>query len=176
MFLKGFKEKSNKKIINNLLNSREVNVDGSKVEHLGVLLHVNEFSDFETFRKLAESINVLPNKLKIVAYSSNEKELPNFWETCFTEKDFGWKGTINNVELQTFTETKFDALISYYAEDLIELKLITAKSQAKFKIGILQSDERLNDLIIKTGINEFDLFSKELKKYLNIFNKLKHAK
>ena len=102
MFLKAFKEKSNKKIINSLLNSREVFVDNSKVESLGVLLHANEFNDFEAFRKLAEYINVLPNKVKIVAYASDEKKLTNFWEVCFTEKDFGWKGTINNIELQTF--------------------------------------------------------------------------
>ena len=176
MFLKGFKEKSNKKIINSLLKSREVFVDESKIEHLGVLLHVNEFEDFEAFRKLATSLNVLPNKLKIVAFTDNEKEQPNFWEVCFNPKDFGWKGTIHNVELRTFLDTKFDALISYYCNELTELKLITAMSKAKFKIGILQSDERLNDLIIKTEVGKFDLFKKELIKYLTIFNKIKHAK
>lgn len=176
MFLKAFKEKSNKKIINSLLNSREVFVDNSKVESLGVLLHANEFNDFEAFRKLAEYINVLPNKVKIVAYASDEKKLTNFWEVCFTEKDFGWKGTINNIELQTFINTQFDVLVSYYEDDDLELKMITAMSKARFKIGLLQSDQRLNDLIIKTKISEFDLFKEELKKYLNIFNKLKHAK
>jgi len=176
MFLKGFKEKSNKKIINSLLKSREVFVDESKIEHLGILLHVNEFDDFEVFRKLAASLNVLPNKLKIVAFTDNEKDQPNFWEVCFNLKDFGWKGTVNNVELQTFLDTQYDALISYYTSEVIELKLITAMSKAKFKIGILQSDERLNDLIIKTEVGQFDLFKKELIKYLTIFNKLKHAK
>ena len=176
MFLKAFKEKSNKKIINSLLNSRVIFVDESKVEHLGVLLHVNEFNDFEVFRKLAEELYIMLNKLKIVAYASDEKKLTNFWEVCFTEKDFGWKGTINNVELKTFIDTQFDALISYYEDEYLELKLITAMSKARFKVGVLQSDERLNDLIIKTKINEFGLFKKELKKYLNIFNKLKDAK
>ncbi|HZW63003.1 MAG TPA: hypothetical protein VFF15_05075 [Flavobacteriaceae bacterium] len=176
MFLKGFKEKSNKKIINALLKSRQVFVTNTKIEHLGVLLHINEFHDFEAFRKLANTMNILPNKLKIVAFTSNEKETPNFWEVCFSAKDFGWKGTVNNIELQTFIDTKFDALISYYSEELTELELITAKSNAQFKIGILQTDERLNDLIIKTKINDFTTFQNEVLKYLNIFNKLKHAK
>lgn len=176
MFLKGFREKSNKKVINSLLNTRKISVTSSKVNHLGVLLHINEFDDFEAFRKLANKMNVLPNKLKIVAYTSNEKEVPNFWEVCFTEKDFGWKGTIKNIELQTFVDTKFDALISYYLDEVTELKLITAKSQAQFKIGILQEDERLNDLIIKTKIKQFDVFQKEVLKYLHIFKKLKHER
>lgn len=176
MFLKGFREKSNKKVINSLLDTRKISVTSSKVNHLGVLLHINEFDDFEAFRKLANKMNVLPNKLKIVAYTSNEKEVPNFWEVCFTEKDFGWKGAIKNIELQTFVDTKFDALISYYLDEVTELKLITAKSQAQFKIGILQDDERLNDLIIKTKIKQFDVFQKEVLKYLHIFKKLKHER
>ncbi|MCB0438816.1 MAG: hypothetical protein KDD20_08755 [Mangrovimonas sp.] len=176
MFLKAFKEKSNKKIINSLLNSREVFVDSSKVEHLGVLLNVGESNDFEAFRKLADEMNILPNKLKIVAFSNNDKSESNFWDTCFTPKDFGWSGTTSNRELKTFLETSFDVLISYYAEDLLELKMITAQSQAKFKVGIFQKDDRLNDLIIKTPVNQFGLFKKELIKYLTIFKKLKHAK
>ena len=121
-------------------------------------------------------MNVLSNKLKIVAYTSNEKDTPNFWEVCFTEKDFGWKGLIKNIELQTFVDTRFDALISYYSEDITELKLITVKSKAIFKIGILQKDERLNDLIIKTKPKQFNVFQKEVLKYLKIFNKLKNER
>ena len=33
---------------------------------------------------------------------------------------------------------------------------MTAKSKAKFKIGILQTDERLNDLIIKTSLKQLE--------------------
>lgn len=92
---------------------------------------------------------------------------------CFDPKDFGWGGTIKNTELQSFLDTEFDVLISYYAKDQLELKLLTALSQAKFKIGILQTDERLNDLIIKTDISEFNVFKDELIKYLTILNKIK---
>ena len=56
----------------------------------------------------------------------------------------------------------------------LELKLLTGTSKAQFKIGILQSDARLNDLIIKTNLKEFDVFKAELHKYLNILNKIKN--
>ena len=51
---------------------------------------------------------------------------------------------------------------------------MTAKSKAQFKIGILQSDERLNDLIIKTNTNELNVFKKEVFKYITILNKVKN--
>ncbi|MCL6295969.1 DUF6913 domain-containing protein [Jejuia spongiicola] len=174
MILKGFKEKSNKKHLNKLLSQREVNVVDNKVESLGVILNIDEVDDFELFRALADDINVRPNRLKIIAFSTNKKDNLSTWDECFNPKDFGWNGSIKNIELQSFLNTSFDALISYYTKDELELKLLTATSKAKFKIGILQTDARLNDLIIKTSLNEFDVFKKELNKYLTILNKIKN--
>lgn len=173
MILKGFKEKSNKKFLNKLLSNRNVNILDNKIESLGVILNVDEVDDFELFRTMADNINVHPNKLKIIAFSATKIEGLNTWDNCFNLKDFGWNGTIKNVELQWFLNTKFDALISYYTQDELELKLLTATSKAQFKIGILQTDIRLNDLIIKTKINEFDVFKTEVYKYLTILNKIK---
>jgi len=174
MILKVFKEKSNKKYLNRILLNRNVNVTDSKIKSLGVIIHIDEVDDFELFRGLVKLFNIHPNQIKVIAYTSNNKDEQNSWDTCFNEKDFGWKGTIKNVELQQFLDTKFDALISYYVQDELELKLMTAKSQAQFKVGIFQTDDRLNDLIIKTNIKEFNVFKNELFKYLTILNKIKN--
>lgn len=172
--LKGFKEKSNKKHLNKILDSRESLFDDSKIKSLGIIFCIEEMGDFEIFRNLASALNVMPNKVKIIAYTQSIKDAPNFWDTYYHSEDFGWNGNIKNVELQTFLDTKFDALISYYESDILELKLLTALSKAKFKIGILQSDHRINDLIIKTSLKEFRLFKSELVKYLFTLKKIKN--
>ena len=172
MILKGFKEKSNKKYLNKLLLERQLEVADSDVESLGVILNLDEIDDFEMFNSLADTLKVKSNKLKIIAFSQNEKEDLKTWDNCYNPKDFGWRGAIKNPELEGFLNTKFDVLVSYYDTDILELKLITAKSKAKFKIGILQSDERINDLIIKTNLKDFDLFKTETFKYLKILNKI----
>lgn len=172
MILKGFKEKSNKKYLNKLLSERQANVNDGKIISLGIIFNIDEIDSFEQFRKLADCIDVRPNRVKIIAFSENEKENINTWDACYNPKDFGWNGTVKNTELQEFLNTEFDALVSYYEEGVLELKLITALSKAKFKIGILQTDERLNDLIIKTPLKEFNSFKKEVHKYLNILNKI----
>ncbi len=172
MILKAFKEKSNKKHLNKLIAERHVNVDDSKINSLGVILNIDEFDDLELFRNLADFIKIRPNKLKIITFSANKKEKQYTWDDCFDFNDFGWKGQIKNIELQTFLNTKFDALISYYTNEQLELKLLTALSKAQFKVGILQTDERLNDLIIKTNLKEFNVFKAELYKYLTILNKI----
>ena len=173
MILKGFKEKSNEKYLNRLLSERHVNINEDAVVSLGVILNIDEIDDFELFTKLADYIKVRPNRVKIIAFSESKKEVLNTWDECYNPKDFGWKGVIKNSELESFLDTKFDVLISYYEQEILELKMITAFSKAKFKIGILQSDERINDLIIKTTLNEFDVFKEEVFKYLKILNKIK---
>lgn len=168
MILKGFKKKSIKKYLNKLLSERHVDVTDNKIESIGVILNINEVDDFELFRKLADNLKIHPNKLKIIAFSESKKDDINSWDNCYNPKDFGWKGSIKNIELQSFLDLKFDVLISYYEKEILELKLITASSKAKLKVGILQTDERLNDLIIKTNLKEFDVFKRELFKYLTI--------
>ncbi|MDU8887311.1 hypothetical protein RXV94_14160 [Yeosuana sp. MJ-SS3] len=170
--LKGFKQKSNEKYLNSILNSRELNVNNDKIKSLGIIFCIDELEDFELFRNLAEAIKVRPNKLKIIAYTESIKDAPNFWDTYYHSEDFGWNGKIKNVELQSFLDIKFDALVSYYEKDILELKLLTAMSKAKFKIGILKTDQRLNDFIIKTKLKEFYLFKRELIRYLNILKKI----
>ena len=170
--MKGFKEKSNKKYLNKLLSKRYVNVTKDKVVSLGVIFNIDEINDFKMFSQLAECVNVRPNRMKVVAFSESKKEVLNTWDECYNPKDFGWRGTIKNSGLESFLDTKFDVLISYYEQEYLELKLITALSKATFKIGILQSDERINDLIIKTSLKEFELFKDEVFKYLKILNKI----
>ena len=67
MFLKLFKDKSNQKYINRILNSRISNVRKKRIESVGVLLNLEEFSDYDALKQFLKSINVLDNKVKFIA-------------------------------------------------------------------------------------------------------------
>ncbi|TXE17444.1 hypothetical protein ES692_09200 [Psychroserpens burtonensis] len=172
MILKVFKEKSNQKYINKLLSARQVAVSNNKMNTVGVILSVSEFSDFESFRLFFKSLGIQAAKTKIIAFVEDTKDSNELWDTYFNPKDFGWKGKINNIDLQIFVDTKFDVLISYYKENHLELNLITASSKANFKVGLTNEDERLFDLMIDVKPKEFSVFKDELKKYLTVLNKL----
>lgn len=175
MILRGFKEKSNKKYLNRLLAQNRSGPSSNVIESLGVIFCVDEFIDFECFKKLAEQLNIKPNRIKIIAYSTKKnKSHLHVWSNCYTVKDLGRKGHVKSIGLNDFLNEEFDVLISYYQANIVALKLLTAKSKSGFKIGILQDDERLNDLIIKTQIKEFNLFKDEVFKYLTILKKIKN--
>jgi hypothetical protein len=172
MILKAFKDKSNQKYINKLLVARKVGVNSTKVKTIAVLLNAIEFNNFEVFNNFFEELNLKSPKHKIIAFTTDDKFEASQWETYFRPKDFGWKGKINNVDLQSFMDEDYDVLISYYKNETLALNLITAKSKANLKVGLSRSDERLYDLIIDLNPKDITVFKTEFKKYLNILNKL----
>ena len=172
MFLRRFKEKSNQKYINSILNSRRVAIHSRPIESIGVILNYDECNKYDALRAIFKSVGILENKVKFLTFITDEKLAPNSWDAYFNPRDFGWKGSINNVEAQEFIKTEFDALISFYKEDNLELNMITASSKANFKIGISNNDDRLHDFIIDIKPHQIDLFKYELIKYLKVLNKI----
>lgn len=172
MILKGFKENSNKKYIESQLRERIVVNQEVAITTLGIFVSADEVADYEWFTTLANDLKIKQHKVKLIVFTENEVETTQFSGVIVTPETIGWKGTIKDGEVQAFVNTKFDALISYYKQDKIPLKLITAASKAVFKIGIFENDNRLNDLIIKTEINDTKTFKTELLKYLHTLNRI----
>jgi len=172
MILKAFKTKSNQKYVNSLLKDRKGTVNNKKVATIAVLLNLDEFTDFESFRSYFMELNLISPKHKIVAFTMDDKHEGSQWETYFSPKDIGWKGKINSTDLQAFIDEDYDVLISYFKTNEVLLNLITTLSKANFKVGISRQDERLYDLIIDIKPSDFDIFKVEFRKYLNILKKL----
>lgn len=175
MILKGFKENSKKKRLEQLIAERVASNSNKKIDSLGIIFNLDEVDNFDEIRKIgriAEGI-VPQHKVKIIAYSSDKNAANVGFNDCYNPKDFSWNGKLKSAELQTFLNTPFDTLISYYQDqENIDMQLLTAYSKAAFKVGILQTDERLNDLIIKTEIKDLKTFKSELIKYLTILTKI----
>lgn len=172
MILKAFREKSNQKFIDKLLDSRNVAISTKKIESVGVIIDANEFSDAESFKIFFNELGVQLPKIQIIVFVADEKKTDRLWDNYFSKNDFGWNGSIKHDELQTFLDTEFDALVSFYKGDALELKMLTAASKANFKIGLSNVDDRLFDFILDVGTQDLSVFKTELKKYLTILKKI----
>jgi len=172
MFFKRLKKKSNQKYINNILNSRRSSVDDRPIKSVGVIFNNDEFKNYEQIRSLFKSIGINENRVKFITLIDDEKSRPNSWDAYFYPENFGWKGKIEGADLVDFVNEPFDALISYYHNDNLELSMATTLSKANFKIGITNKDERLYDFIINIDPNQISIFKNELIKYLKVFNKI----
>lgn len=172
MILKAFKEKSIQKYVNKLLMAGKPNVNNHKIKTVAVLLNASEFHEFEVFRVYFKELGLNSAQHNIVAFTLDDKLDHNKWNTHFSPKDFGWKGKLNNPDLETFINTPYDMLICYFKDQVLQLDFITAASKANLKVGIANNDERLYDLIIDVPLKDINVFKQELKKYLTILNKI----
>lgn len=172
MILKAFKEKSNQKFVNKLLSSRNNGISDKKIESVGVIIDSAEFSDVEALKSFFNELGVQLHKIKIIVFVEDEKKTERLWGNYFSKNDFGWRGSIKHSELNSFIDTEFDALVSFYKSDTLHLKMVTAASRANFKVGLSGVDDRLFDFILDVDIKDFDVFKTELKKYLTILKKI----
>jgi len=172
MFLKLFRKRSNQKYINKILNSKRSKISERKIRSVGIILSLDEFKDYNKLKEIFIDFGVNQNKIKFITYVTHKDFQLNHWDDYFNPKDFGWNGTITNIALNEFINSRYDVLISFYRIDNIDLNLVTAKSKANFKIGISNFDQRLNDFIIDVDIVQIDVFKNELEKYLRGLNKI----
>ena len=73
MIFKAFKERSNQKHINRLLNSRNVKFNNTKISSIGVVLTLKEFGDLDAIRTFAKELDILPPKTKIITFVEDNK-------------------------------------------------------------------------------------------------------
>ena len=123
---------------------------------------------------LANLANNFPFKKEDVSvlvfreYSKKDEPSPQF----FTEKDLGFKASLKSDNLKDFVKNDYDLLINYTKTTNLLTNIITLLSQADFKAGFAEIDDRLYDIVVSDeGFNEAVL-NQELKKYLTILNKI----
>ena len=160
-----------------LIHSKEINhPKGSSLNKrvLNVLNNIEKvIANSEFTKNLAIQCGVNENKIKFIAYMSENGTKLNRWDSYFESKDFGWNGVVNNLDFIEFIDSEFDILISYYRKNKLELNFATACSKAKFKIGISKRNENLNDFTIDISTSFTEIFAKELRKYLEGLNMIK---
>lgn len=170
--LKNFRRKSLQKRITSYVSERDLSGVNSKIRTLGFIVDEGLFSDFEVLFGYAKTLGLQPKNVKVFSYIESKKKLPTLRQNQVYNKDFNWKGELQNANAIDFLNQEFSVLVGYYSGTHEFLDLLVAGSKAQFKVGFSQADERLYDLLV--GVSEKDpaALAIELKKYLTILNKL----
>ncbi|PIF59427.1 hypothetical protein CLU99_2656 [Flavobacterium sp. 2] len=166
MFLNYIKEFFVKKSLKNNLNNLKNEVFTSNVQTIGLLVDESKFQYSKELIKELTLYGIASENIKIVAYRDKFKVKETYSVPTFGKNHIKWKGEITEKFLNEFIETEFDLLISYYEIEKAILMIITNSSKARFKVGFASVDNRLNRWMIKTEIENYKLFIKELFKYL----------
>lgn len=170
MIFKGLKRNALKKSIESCIEKRKPQSrQVSSIKSLAVLIDASQSVNILSVVKLANELGVKSDDLTVMGYKEDQKEISDDKDAAYyNDKSFGVNGSIKSTSLNKFINKDYDVLINFYSDDKLGLNYVAAASKAKFKVGFVEVDNRINDLIIGAANNNTNLFISELKKYLKI--------
>ena len=166
MFLRFIKEIALKKNIKKSLYKYQSAVKTGKINSIGILTSCL-YKDSLLKALAAEGLNTV--NITVLCFREKGKEVA---KGTFSYADITAAGQINNTEANAFIGKAFDLLISYYDGKIYPLMLASVQSEAVFKVGLSGTGHRINDVVIDTGVNNYNVFAAELIKYLTAFKKI----
>lgn len=172
MFYKIIKNFFLKKNVTKRLLKQKNQLVQKKIASVGLLVDESYFSNTEALVDQIVSQGIDKEQIKILFYKDRIKSKEVLNTPFLSLKDISFTGEINKKEVIDFLETPFDLLINYYDVNKYALVLLSVQSKANFKVGFDTVDKRVNHFILKTLVDEYELFTSELFKYLKILNKI----
>lgn len=169
--LEKLKRRALRKHTERFLKNRDTSQVNDKLITLGVLVDESLYSDFDHLYDFTKVLGLHPKDIRVFSFLEVKKRLPSIRQNQINNKDFNWKGEIQNQNALEFLDTKFDVLLALYDKPHVYLDMMVSKSKAKFKVGFQELDMRLFDLILNVKPSEIKLVESEMKKYIILLNK-----
>lgn len=163
-----FTQKTVKKNLSNVKH-----IDSPKaIETVGIIFDETYFYEREALVLELVKNGIQENNIQFLVFKDKIKNKETFDYPVFSHKDLSWRATFDKSEVKDFTAQKFDLLINYYDTEKAALLLASNQSKATFKVGFASVDKKLNNLMIDTHAENYQIFVEELFKYLKILNKI----
>ncbi|MBB1150399.1 MULTISPECIES: hypothetical protein [unclassified Myroides] len=163
-----FKKKTLKKAINKAtLEGVESNYD-FPLRVIGILIEKSEVSKVDELIQSLRQNGAKAEQIYVLVYTGLTKS-KQLLDPSFSMKDFSIIGDVQNQEVKKFIEQPFDLLINFYAKDIVPLLWVSAKSKAKFKVGIAAVTPRINHFSLEMQELQAAPYIKHLMNYITIF-------
>ena len=156
-----------KKELNNKIN--KIKVVQKKRLLIGILLDPKFDLKDSFIEDLAMSLELSKDRFDIIIFGKNN--FLKFKANSIYIEDVSLFGKFPQY-LNKFLNRRFDILFNLYNKNSL-LSLLSILSKANFRLGLIDTDNRLNDLIINLSPTNSKLFIEESVKYINIIFKNK---
>lgn len=174
MLLKLLKKQILRKKIDTKLQkvSRQFKDKSMPIKSVGCLIDYNLISDSSYFNQLSKELNVNQNDIQLLTFEEEKEVSSNFFGLKVSKKSISWKSDIISDDAHEFMSQEYDLLINFFKNSNSVLGLISANTNALFRVGFENIDNRFNDLIFSSKMSNDTVFGKELIRYLKIMNKI----
>jgi hypothetical protein len=135
------------------------------VRTAAIILDSTNINALPELLKLKQIFNLGESCFKVVLFRNKKDDFPEFDGLTFAEEDLNFLGNFRNKELLGFTKNNIDLLITFTEENNIPINLLTASCNAGLKVGNNTNNQKILDIIIRSGA-EVEVFTSEVIKFL----------
>ncbi|MBS9767254.1 MAG: hypothetical protein KGV44_06915 [Flavobacteriaceae bacterium] len=149
------------------ITANKVTKNQRKIQSVLVIIDNIDFKEF-VFKELTDFFkeNKATIQIEVFKKKSSKAERLDY----ITSSDFGWFGGVSDKINEFILTKKYDLLINYSKVDEVYLKTLLLHCDYDFSISYAHLDNELYDMQISCDVNDIQLFTSEVKKYLKILN------
>ena len=163
-----FKKKTLKKAINHTaLPGISSDFDG-KPKTIGIVIEKSEVAKVDELIQTLREHGVLAERIHVLVYTGLTKA-KQLSDPSFSLSDFTLTGEVKSQAVNDFIAQPFDWLINFYAKDSVPLLWVSAKSKAKFKVGVATITPKINHFSLDIQELQASQYAKHLMNYITIF-------
>lgn len=151
-----------RKLNTHLKAEKTSNVNSNQI---GVLYNADQSDKYKIRQYLEKSFQVKPDQVLFLGFSQHRFDKVEQPDDIFIEKDFSVFGEIQSENIQKFVHQDFKFLFNYFISNQLFLDVVSAQTHAELSIGFHDSNQKLNDLMISTDLENIDFF-KESSNYI----------
>jgi hypothetical protein len=143
------------------------------IKTVGILTDSSMIVDRDFIQNIANQLGISVSKIQLMTSASlKENEFSNKSNIIFyNQNELSWTAQLTEQQ-NKFCDTPFDVLINYFVLPGKLLSALSVCSRAKFRVGFVQTDARLNDLIFDFKPSQKDIFFDEFSKYIKTIFKI----
>ncbi|MDR2224229.1 MAG: hypothetical protein LBE34_16050 [Flavobacteriaceae bacterium] len=162
------KKKALKKIVESVKLSALSTDYTFEFRTVGIVLEKSEVGAIEKLVQQLQKIGVERHKIHVLVYDAETLVKDMSGVHSYKMSDFDQTGNSIKQEVKSFVEQPFDLLISYYTQDVAPLLWVTAKSVAKFKVGVSTVLNKVNHFSLDFAVLNAEDYMRNLNRYVEI--------
>lgn len=148
-----------------LESSKSSKLDDFAGSKIGILFNDDVSDKYQLQQLIEKNFDVDPSEINFLGFSRHRYdrvEKPGF---VFIQKDFSLFGQPKSEVINNFTRHKYKLLFNFFGEEELCLEIVAQLTEAKLKVGLSESNEKINDLLLALDSKNLDFF-KESSKYI----------
>jgi len=138
------------------------NFEGSKI---GILFNDDASDRYQLQQLIEKNFDVEPSGINFLGFSRHRYDRVEKPDFVFIQKDFSLFGQPNSEVITDFISQKYKLLFNFFGRDELCLELVSQLTEAKLKVGLNESNEKISDLLLAVDSKNLDFF-KESSKYI----------